>query len=68
MKYGRLLAWLVLVALSSAVARLLLWAINPNDPEGTNLLVTAFATATVFTPLALAYVLISRRRRAKHQR
>lgn len=37
------------------IARVLLWLVNPNDPEGTNLLVTTVVAAVVFGFLLLVY-------------
>ena len=52
MKY---VALLILVAISFATSRLLLWLVNPDDPEGTNLLVTSVVAIIVFVPLWLVY-------------
>jgi hypothetical protein len=52
MKYVTLL---ILAVVSFASSRLLLWLVNPNDPEGTNLLVTTVVALVIFVPLFLAY-------------
>ena len=62
MKYA---IWIVLIIMSLALSKLLLWLVNPNDPEGSNLLVTTVAGAIVFIPLSLVYLLVTRKRKAK---
>lgn len=62
MKYAIVL---LLAIVSLVVSRLLLWLVNPNDPEGSNLLVTIVAAAVVFVPLLLVYLLITKKRSSK---
>ncbi|AGL62175.1 exported protein of unknown function [Candidatus Saccharimonas aalborgensis] len=61
MKYVTLL---ILVIVSFATSRLVLWLANPNDPEGTNLLVTTVVAIVVFVPLLFVYLRISKRHNA----
>ncbi|MCH3973483.1 MAG: hypothetical protein LKG16_06865 [Bifidobacterium subtile] len=65
MKYLKYVALLAIAAASFASSRLLLWLVNPNDPEGTNLLVTAALAIVVFVPLSLTYLHFAKRRKAK---
>lgn len=59
MKYVILL---VLAFVSFVASRLILALASPNDPEGTNLLITTVVAIAVFVPLLLGCRLISRKR------
>ena len=62
MKYA---IWIGLIIVSLALSKLLLWLVNPNDPEGSNLLVTTVAAAIVFIPASLVYLLVTKKHKAK---
>lgn len=55
----------IMVAASFTVARLLLDALNPNDPEGGNLLVTIVVAVVVWFVLYAAYRLVPRGKNGK---
>lgn len=63
MKY---LILLILAILSFAISKLILSLANPNDPEGTNLLITSGLAMVVFVPLLLLYLLISKKHKTKN--
>ena len=56
----------ILLVLSSVVSRFLLWVVNPNDPEGTNLLVTTVTTGVIFAPMLLIYLVVLSKRKTKN--
>lgn len=57
MKYVFLI---ILIFLSFVTSRLLLWIINPDDPEGTNLLVTTVVAGGVFLAFWLVRIVVSK--------
>lgn len=54
-----------MVAAAFTVARLLLDVLNPNDPEGGNLLVTTVVAVVVWFVLYAAYRLVPRGKNGK---
>ena len=54
----------VLAVVSFISSRLLLLAASPNDPEGTNLLITTIAALVIFASLWAVYRLILKKRKA----
>lgn len=58
----RQIALPVLILLSFAAAKLLLWFASPNDPEGANLLVTTVMAVVIFVPLWLVYTFIFKKK------
>ncbi len=57
---------LVLVIVSFASSKALLSFASPNDPEGTNLLVTTVVALVVFLPLFLVYRFLAKRNKTKN--
>jgi|GEM_PF-1926542 len=50
-----------LAIVSFGLSKLVFWVANPDDPEGTNLLVVAFLAAIIFAVFLLAYSLIAKK-------
>jgi hypothetical protein len=63
MKYA---IWLAQIVVSFAASRLVLWLVNPDDPEGTNLLITTILAAVIFIPLFSMYLFATKKHKAKN--
>ncbi len=56
----------ILAIISFAISRLILLLTNPNDPEGTNLLITSGLAMLIFAFLLLAYLFVLKKHKAEN--